>query len=271
MASLSLGGKGGNMSLHAKLKDGTTINVTVSSPHGATPEITASTSTLQDSLSINICSSHSHPTHSIDSHQLPHSKMSAVKLPTDIVAVESGGIGYLFYVNAANQLAYMREQKPDANDASDDEFAVGKILDDQDEPFEVDPNVKQIAAISWVSNGTREIRVYYQAARDDVNNKDPRLCEVCLTNTSRDVYAEDAKWYAGDFGVKGNSSQVRPGSSMSATVRKSGNDVVGLRVYASKEGDKNQYNSPTIAVFKYDFQLKKWGQGDSITSKIRKF
>ncbi|KAM7199173.1 hypothetical protein V8F33_004648 [Rhypophila sp. PSN 637] len=270
MAYLTLGGKGGNMSLSAMLKDGTTINLTVTSPDGSTPHISASTSNSQDSISIDICSLHDHPEHPTDSHRRPsakpaakHDEMTSTTLPSDIVAVQSGNLGYLFYVNSKNDLAYLREEREE--EAGNVEFKVDRVKNSEHERIKVNPNVKQLAAISWNSWGKREIRVYYA-------DPEGTLSEYCLTKAG-DEYGPEQDWYKGDLGKK-NKLKVKAGSSLSATlIRNADNSPIGIRVYASSTStDTNAEGVEPISVFKYNFppqgKTATWREPDIITSNV---
>ncbi|KAM7208140.1 hypothetical protein V8F20_001420, partial [Naviculisporaceae sp. PSN 640] len=246
-------------------------------PHGSTPHISASTTPSQDSLSISICSSHKHSTHSSDHHQSrppkPTTKMPAPEdLPSDVVAVESGGVGYLFYVNHKNKLAYLKELRPKKPSSADPntEFELCEILDGNRRPIEVHPDVKQLAAISWTNGDRREIRVYY------ANASDRALKETCLTNIGIDPYAPDALWKNGELNETAEKVLV-PNSSISATIAREKNGwPSGIRLYASPTSGKNKHGVPPIAVYKYDFaktddEEAVWRDGDVINSVLRGF
>lgn len=154
------------MTLSATLKDGTSINLTVSPANGSTPQITAHTSFSDHSLSIEICSSHTNPiksTHpTLDCKSITMVKSADVcvlgrfftylndltnhrQIPADVVAVESDSRGYLFYVDKKGQLAYLLGPK------DGDDFTSVVVKDAVDKPVLINPAVNQIAAISWAN------------------------------------------------------------------------------------------------------------------------
>jgi hypothetical protein len=101
--------------------------------------------------------------------------------------------------------------------------------------------------------------VYY------VSKGDEFVREVCKTG--------DGDWTVGTLLVKGNTYQVRPGTSISASVHyyKDKNDY-NLRVFASKEGTNNKGVSQ-ISAFKFmsdESGIKSW-QGNFITEAVARY
>ncbi|KAK0722222.1 hypothetical protein B0T26DRAFT_208526 [Lasiosphaeria miniovina] len=180
-------------------------------------------------------------------------------LPGDVVAIESNFKGYLFYVDSKNRLAYLLG--PGAG-SKNSHFEVKLIKDKADEPVYVNPEVKQIAAISWVNpTNDREIRVYYSA------NTTKHLSEVYLTNEGK---SSDGKWVKGALQA-GNKFEVKAGSSISATVTRSfDGKPTGIKVYAAEDGKVNQYDLPNISLFKTEFG-DEWENPIIITSKVAGF
>ncbi|KAK5658116.1 hypothetical protein OQA88_2672 [Cercophora sp. LCS_1] len=174
-------------------------------------------------------------------------------LPSDVVAVESKSRGYLFYVNNKFQLAYLLGPEGKGKD-----FQVVVIKDAVNKPIYVNSQVTQIAAISWVNpqSGSREIRVYYSAKDTKI------LSEVYLTNEG--IWTEGALH-------QGNKFAVKAGSSISATVtRGPDSKPTGIKVYAAKDDEFNQYDLPNIAVFQTDFGFE-WNDPSIITSKVASY
>ncbi|KAG5801637.1 hypothetical protein H9Q74_012945 [Fusarium xylarioides] len=281
-----------SMTLNTTLDDGTTINLAVS----PASTVTASTSFTHTSFSFHI--STSLPNHDLASRKLsrspeshsspissplestpkptstfPHPVQSpkpstmSLPLPEDVVAIDTSKKSLLFYVYTdkfdTNRLSYLE---------SSDEFAKGifkvnkiKTVRNDDDPSEdivVSSQNKQVAAVTWVGPEGIEIRVYYVSKGDEV------LREVCKTG--------DGEWTAGALSLDGNSWDVRPGTSISASVHyyKNQNNY-NLRVFASKPDPKN-IGPPRISVFKFwkdysDPSSTPTWQGNPITDANTKY
>ncbi|KAL6922747.1 hypothetical protein ACHAP8_007882 [Fusarium lateritium] len=172
-------------------------------------------------------------------------------LPKDIVAVDSGDKTYMFYVNAKQKLSYLIS--PGSDGSGDYTY---KRVDIDSDDVEVSAKTQQVAAVAWVdTNGTQQIRVYYV-------NEIGRLNEVCLSSNNSDG------WYQGSLGKKGTTQYpVVEGSSISATVAHRAGGY-SLRVFASGEGQENDYGVPSISIFTFGYNSQGQATGQWAQSPI---
>lgn len=84
----------------------------------------------------------------------------------DIVSIDTGDRSYLFYVNEDDQLAYL--VSPDTSGRG--EYTVETIKQEKIKggkeksgPIQVSKDTKQLAAITWNSNGTQEVQPAHSA------------------------------------------------------------------------------------------------------------
>ncbi|KAI7765261.1 hypothetical protein LZL87_009790 [Fusarium oxysporum] len=288
-----------SMTLMTTLDDGTTINLTVSPAPTASSAVTASTTLTHTSFSFQIntlplnqalplrtvspspevpCSPKNRPSEtppkptSINQPRSKHSslsKMPELRLPEDVVAIDTGERSLLFYVstnrNGDNQLSYL--ESPDSAGTGD--YKVVRITkakdkearDDQDDTpsIVVSSQNKQVAAVTWKSVDGIEIRVYY------VEKGSEHLREVCKTGND--------PWFIGSLSYYKNRSDkfpIRPGTSISASVYAPPSGRYSLRVFAA---DDNK-NDPNVHVHKFkrdpDNGKERWS-GEPITEAITQY
>ncbi|EMR70593.1 hypothetical protein UCREL1_2371 [Eutypa lata UCREL1] len=147
--------------------------------------------------------------------------------PSDVVAVQSHGRSYLFYVSPRNVISYLRSPPNGIESASAPPYEK-KILGTDGQSFEVSPDCRQVAAISWDD----QIRVYYA-------DTDRNLKEVCKGG--------EGGWTTGDCGRDEN-WKLAVGSSISASVQRTASDLV-LKVYAVRDGNANDNGMPQTSCF----------------------
>jgi hypothetical protein len=85
--------------------------------------------------------------------------------------------------------------------------------------------------------------------------------------------SNDGPWTKGDFTGK-HLFAVRENSSISATVTRDENQSpIGIKVYASKEGEMNRDGLPNISLFQLKFKenLGKWQDPVTITSEVKSY
>ncbi|KAF4438073.1 hypothetical protein FACUT_5236 [Fusarium acutatum] len=287
-----------SMTLMTALDDGTTINLTVSPAPSASSAVTTSTTFTHNSFSFQIstappkqtlslrtfspfpkasCSHKQQPSDGLQNpsstsqHPIQHSRPSnmGITLPEDVVAIDTGKNGLLFYVapdeNDDNRLSYL--ESPNSNGVGD--YKVVKIdsawdtRENKNKGIIVSEKNKQVAAVTWKNKQNAiEIRAYY------VSRGSEQLREVCKTG--------DGDWYIGSLSVYIDVSmpfKIVAGTSISASVNISSNGDYNLRVFAVEDGKKHKGNDQ-ISVFKFkkDEQAGKYTWNpDVISSKITEY
>ncbi|KAJ4141766.1 hypothetical protein NW768_000983 [Fusarium equiseti] len=288
-----------SMTLVSTLDDGTTIKLTVSPASTESSAVTASTTFTHTSFSFHI--STTVPSNSLASHKAPtppethscsvsstsdrHPKHTSTDislvnhpgpgnmtttLPNDVVAIDTGEKSLLFYVAADPKGTYQLSYLESPDNAGNGSYTAKKIKrakdrsetneDDAMIDIKVSPNNKQVAAITWQGTQGTEIRVYY------VDKENEHLREVCRTGNSG--------WYIGALSFdddRSNKYEIRPNTSISASVHEYGPNNFNLRVFAAEAGETNKKGLHQISVFKFNRdesnKAASW-QGTYITNAI---
>ncbi|KAH6892527.1 hypothetical protein B0T10DRAFT_560106 [Thelonectria olida] len=226
------------MSFEMSLADGTRIKLDVSFDSNS-DFLTTSTTTSDTAFLLQITNSepshHSTPASSFppDQRLLP-STMPVPQLPKDIVAVDSGGKTYLFYVNKDRKLSYLLS--PNDNGTGDYTSKLIELQDKDDNKNDVivSAETQQVAAIAWEANQVKE---------------------ACSSSKWPGV------WTQGSLGEEDSQPhEIAPGSSISATVNRSSG--LSLRVFASVKNATNASGVPLISVFKFMYGEASQQNGD---------